>query len=486
MNFRAHGRSLPIALISLASTALLLAGCSGNSTNSMTNPQAVTGSSFVVGTDAPMASVTSFSVPIQGLCGVMVDPTTNMSQCVPLISGTPTVDFARFNGLQTLLDMNDIQVGTYTQIQVTLGAATIGYLDMTKTPPAVETETATYASPCSSTTSCTYTATLASPLVVTQSSAPVGLRVDFDLHKSIAVDGNGNITGSVTPTFNIGVVKNSDSGGHIDTLIASVVSVDTTGQSFVVQGPHGRQFTIDVSGTTQWEDGDSISSLVAGSSIVEVAGSLDRVDATIDADDVAILSQSGFYAGGQVTYVAPSTSTTSPASAPDFDLYVRGLLPTSTGLTLGQIATIDLSNNPKFFIRWMHNPLSELLFNSSTMMAGQHVSVGGPASGAQNASDVTVNRVVLRDWGFNGTVVAKSTPVSAAGVNSAFQMKINGFAGVLVPQTVTVYIVPGCGWRYGLNAMSDLQTNENVRVVGLLLNVNGQPVLIGHYVDELN
>lgn len=486
MNFRTQGRSVPIAVLSLAAATLLMAGCNGStSPTSTTNPQTVTGSSFVVGTDAPVASVTSFTVPIENICGVTTNPTTNLSECVPFISGTPSVDFARFNGLQTLLDMNDIQAGTYTQIQITLGAATLGYLDMTKTPPVIQTEQATYASSCTSTTSCTYTATLATPLVVAASSAPVGLRVDFDLRKSVAVDGSGNITGTVTPTFDIKTVGPSDAGAYIDTFIASVVSVNTTAQSFVVQGPHGRNFTINVSGTTQWENGDSLTTLVAGSSIVELSGTLDRADATIDADDVAILSQDGFYAGGQVTYVTPPTTGT---AAPSFDLYVRGLLPTSTGLTLGDIATIDLanSNSPKFFIRWMHNPLTELLFNPSTMMAGQHVSVGGPASGAASASDVTVKRVVLRDWGFNGTVVANSVAASATGVNSAFTMKINGFAGVLVPQTVTVYIVPECAWRNGLTAMSDLKVGDDVRVVGLLLNINGQPVIVGHYVDALN
>jgi len=210
---------------------------------------------------------------------------------------------------------------------------------------------------------------------------------------------------------------------------------------------------------------------------------LDRADATLDADDVAILSQDGFYAGGQVTYVTPPTTGT---AAPSFDLYVRGLLPTTTGLTLGDIATVDLGNNPRFFIRWMHNPLTELLFNSSSLMPGQHVSVGGPASGAASASDVTVKRVVLRDWGFNGTVTATSTAVSAIGVNGAFQMKINGFAGVLVPQTVTVYILPDSSWRNGLSSMSDLTVGQDLRVVGLLLNINGHPVLVGHYVDKLD
>ncbi len=482
-----RGKCLPIALISLAATALLIAGCNGGSAaTAPTNPttQAATGSSFVVGTDAPMASVVSFTVPIENLCGVTTNSTTGLSACVPLISGTPSVDFARFNGLQTLLDMNDIQAGTYTQIQITLGAATIGYLDTTQTPPAIQTEAATYDSACTSTTSCTYTATLTTPLVVAASSAPVGLRVDFDLHKSIGVDGSGNITGTVTPTFDVKTVGPSDAGAYIDTFIASVVSVNTTGQSFVIQGPHGRQFTINITGTTQWENGESISSLVAGSSIVEISGVLDKADATLDADDVAILSQDGFYAGGQVTYVTPPTTGT---AAPNFDLYVRGLLPTTTGLTLGQIATIDLSTDPKFFIRWMHNPLTELLFNPSSLLPGQHVSVGGPASGASSASDVTVKRVVLRDWGFNGTVTATSVtaPTTLTGVN-AFQMNITGFAGVLVPQTVTVYVVSDSLWRYGLTAQSDLTVGENVRVVGLLLNVNGQPVLVGHYVDELD
>ena len=91
-----------------------------------------------------------------------------------------------------------------------------------------------------------------------------------------------------------------------------------------------------------------------------VSGTLDKADATIDADEVAILSQNGFYATGQVTYVTPATGT-----ATSFDLYVRGLLPTTTGLTLGQIATVDLNGSENFFIYRMHNTLTQFLFNSS-------------------------------------------------------------------------------------------------------------------------
>jgi hypothetical protein len=429
----------------------------------------------VVGTDAPMASVTSFTVQVQG-----VSATDASNNTVQLLSGTPTVDFARFNGLQTLLDMNDVPVGTYTSISITLGSATIGYLNVPSGggEPTLATEAATYPS---SATTYTYTETLAKPLVVAEAGAPVGLRVDFDLRKSIGVDSSGAITGAVTPTFDISTVKNSDTGGYIDTLVAGVVSVNTTAQSFVVQGPHGQQFTINVNANTEWENSESLSDLTT-SSIVEVSGALDKADQTLDADDVAILSQDGFYAAGQITYVNPSTG---PATS--FDMYVRGVLPASTGINLGDIATVDLSNNPKFFIEWMHNPLTELLFNSSQMMPGQHVSIGGPASGAASESDVTAKRVVLRPWGFNGTVVANNIVPSISGSEvTAFEMKVTGFAGVLVPQKVIVFCLPKTGWRNGLSDMNSLAVNQNVRVVGLLLNIGGQPVLVGHYVDKLN
>ncbi len=62
---------------------------------------------------------------------------------------------------------------------------------------------------------------------------------------------------------------------------------------------------------------------------------------------------------------------------------------------------------------------------------------------------------------------------------------MNGVAGVLIPQTVTVYVTDVCKFRYGFNALNDV--NAKVRVVGLLLkNSSGDPVIIGHYVDDLN
>jgi hypothetical protein len=455
-------------LLSLSIAALLAAGCSGTNTTSTTptNQNVVAGPAFVVGTDAPLASVTSFTVQVQS-----VDAIDSSGNSVSLISGEPTVDFARFNGLQTLLDMNDVPVGTYSSVSITLGPATIGYLNQQAgAAPTIQTEPATL-------TNSTISIKLATPLVINQ-AAPVGLHMDFDLAKSIQLDSTGQITGQVNPTFNVNAVGPSDSGAYIDEFDAAVVSVNTTAQSFVIQGPHGRNFTVNVNGQTEWENNESINSL-STSSIIEISGTLDRADATIDADDVAILSQNAFYAAGQITYVQPSSGV-----ATSFDLYVRALLPTTTGLSLGQIAQVDLNGQENFFLYRWHNPLTEFLFNPSALLPGQHVSIGGPASGAANAQAVTIKRVVLRQWGFNGTIVPNSVNPSG----NTFQMQVNGFAGLLVPQTVTVYVAGPTVFRDGFTGLGSVGSGAKVRVVGLLLKdpISGQTVLLAHYVDSMS
>lgn len=464
-----HGKSFAFSLMPVALIALLASGCgttsNGNPSNSSSSSTPA-GPAFIIGTDAPLAGVVSFAVQVQSVDAI----DTNGNQ-VPLLSGSPTVDFARYNGLQTLLDMNDVPVGTYSSIAITLGSATIGYLQtQSGAPPAIQTMPAVL-------TQATFTQQLKSPLVVAQ-SGPVGIHLDFDLRQSIQVDSSGQITGQVTPTFDIKAITPSDPEAYIDEFDTGVVSVNAAGQSFVIQGPHGRQFTVNVTGQTEWDNNESISNL-STSSIVQISGTLDRADSTIDADEVAILSQDGFYAAGQITYVQPPSGTAS-----SFDLYVRGLLPTSTGLSLGQIAQINLSGSEKYFIYWMHNPLTQFLFNAGALVPGQHVSVGGPASGAMNPQAVTVKRVVLRHWGYVGTVV----PGSINDGNHTFQMDVKGFAGLLVPGPVTVFVADGTHFRDGLTKLDDAGSVTRIRVVGLLIKdpFSGNLVLLAHYVDDLD
>ena len=211
----------------------------------------------------------------------------------------------------------------------------------------------------------------------------------------------------VTPTFDVNAVGTGDSGAYIDEFDAAVVSVNTTAQSFVVQGPHGRQFTINVTGNTEWDNNESISQLTT-SSIVQISGVLDRVDATIDADEVAILSQNGFYASGLVTYVTPAAGT-----ATSFDLYVRGLLPTTTGLSSARSGK-SISPARKTSSSARHNPLTQFLFNSSLYAARSGRRHRRTRQRRSQPQAVATKRVVLRHWGYNGTVVPGSLNLATA------------------------------------------------------------------------
>ncbi len=463
MSPASHGNLFRLTLLLLASGALLATGCS-----STMNTSGPAGPAFVLGTDAPMAAVTSFLVQVSS-----IDAIDAKGNSVPLLSSAQTVDFARYNGLQTLLAAGNVTAGTYTSIKITLGSGTIGYLDTSSSPPTIKTEAATF-------TTSTVNVTLAKPLVVVHAGAPVGLRVEFDLAKSILVDGSGQITGQVDPVFNVRAVGENDAEAHIDELVGSVVSVNAGTQSFVLQLSRGIQITVNVNAQTSWDGGATLGTLAAGN-IVKVSGDLGSSILTVNADQVTLLSTQGFYASGLVTYVQPASG-----AATSFDLYVRGVLPSNTGVQLGQIAQVNLTGNENFHVAWMRDTMTQFLFNSSAMLAGQNVSIGGSASGAANAGAVSVDRVVLRNWGFNGTVVAGSVNTSAG----SFQMTVNGFAGVLIPQTVTVYIEGETEFRDGFSAMTDIggsSTTSNVRVVGLLFRdpTSGQPVILAHFVDDM-
>jgi hypothetical protein len=436
----------------------LLAGCSNNSSSPSGTPTPQSNSVFVTGLTLSDGSSTPVSV----------------------LNGTQTVDFARLNGLRTLLDINTIPTGTYTQAVVTLANPSIDYLNVTNpqtnppTHPTISTlDSSANSNPQLSLTTSTVTINLATPLVVSAGDID-GLRFEFDIRKSVALDGNGQITGAITPTLGLKGVTPSDADAYIDEFDAGVVSVNATGNSFVIQGPHGHQFTVNVNQQTEWEGNETINDLTPNS-IVEISGTLDRTSAAILANTVAIESQNKFWAGGLVTYVDPPVGT-----AADFDMYVRNVLPSGTGFSSGQISNIALTGQEKYFIHWWHNNWGSFLFTSTGLVPGQHVSIAGPFSNGQ----VTVKRVVLRHSGHTGTLVTGQTNTSAG----TFEFNSNGLAGVLFQGPVTVQVTPFTRYLGGLTGLGDLTgtTPLDLRVVGLVLKTNtGDPIFLAFSVEEL-
>ncbi|MGH9743265.1 MAG: hypothetical protein ACRD51_13055 [Candidatus Acidiferrum sp.] len=325
----------------------------------------------------------------------------------------------------------------------------------------------------------TVTISLTTPLVVDAGDV-IGLGFEFNIRKSVAVDGNGQITGVVNPMLDVKAITPSDADAYIDEFVGGVTTINVGGNSFTVQGAHGRAFTVNVNDQTEWEGSETINDLTT-SSIVSISGTLDRTAGTFLADTVAILSQDKFYAGGLITYVDPPVNT-----AQDFDLYVRSVLPAGTGFSSGQISTIDLTGNEKYFIYWMHNrfvnsTFGSIFFNAALLVPGQRVTIGGPFTNGA----VTVKRVVLRHEGHTGTLVANSVNVGA----STFQFNSNGLVGVLFNGPVTVYVTPFTKFLGSLTSLQDLTSNPTnpLRVVGLVLKdpISSQPVFVARSVEEL-
>jgi hypothetical protein len=454
-------------------------GCGAGNMSTPPVAQQQSGMVFVSGGDAPLPSVVSFKVVVSG-----ISVAEGMGTPITVTTGPQTVDFAKLNGMHTLLDLNTIPAGTYNTVIVTLASPEIDYLNVTNpqtnppTRPTISSLTATTTPPATLSMS-TVTISLSSPLTVSTGDV-VGLGFEFDIRKSLALDMNGQITGAVNPTINVNAITPSDADAYIDEFIAGVTTMNPAGNSFTIQGPHGHAFTVNVNDQTEWEGNETINDLTT-SSIVAISGTLDRTDGTFLADTVAILSQDNFFAGGLITYVDPPTGT-----AQDFDLYARDVLPAGTGFNSGQISTIDLTGNEKYFVYWMHNVFvnprwSNIFFNSSLLVPGQHVSIGGPFSNGT----VTVKRVVLRHEGHTGTLVAGSANTGT----STFQFNSNGLAGVLFNGPVTVYVTPFTRFGGGLKSLQDLTNNptSTLRVVGLVLKdpISGQPVFVARSVTEL-
>jgi len=449
---------------------LLLISCGGSmsSGNNSTQPASTSGSIFTVGTDAPLPSVVSCTLTVTGVT------VNNGSTDVSVFNGSQDIDFAKLSGLHQLLDLMSVPTGTYGSATVTISAAQIGYLDTSVTPPTVTTITGNLSS-------MTAMATFPKPFVL-NSGDLVGLRMEFDLRKSLAVDGNGQVTGDITPTFHMNLLNADNAQVSVDDFPVGVVGVQNS-TTFTAQGPHGRQWTVQSDNNTIMDDPSEPISSYTTDTIVLVSGQLDPVTKDIDASELQVLSNSKFYLGGLLTYVNPPA----PAAATTADLYVRDELPSINGIAPGDITTLTLNGSEIYRVGHIDLPITQLIFNNSAMAAGQRVGVGGDLTTANGTSTLTVKRVILRRQGQVGTLTGNV--VINHGNNGTFQINDNWTDGVLLPQPLTVMTTNFTNFidLSGLSALQG-QSGLTIRVVGFILfdTATSQPVFVARSVEVLN
>ena len=458
----------------LALCGLSMMGCGGGSgTTLSTNPQA--GAVFVTGEDAPLPSVLSLNLTINSIT------LTGASNSPQLVSAPITVDFARLVGLRAPLAFNAVPPDTYTKATFVLSSPVINFLS-TVNPPQVSTLNGTFVNPTSTNPQTTsVVVTFPTPMVV-GASGLAGMHTEFDIRQSLAVDGTGQITGVINPVMFIEAVKATNPEGQITDLTGTIVSVNVSGNSFLVQGPFGHQFTVDVDGSTAYNSGFTLATLPTSGGFVSLQGTV-QMDGSILASDVEFITTDAAFISGRILALNPTSGPVQTVT-----LWVGETVGTS-GL-IDTVQTVDVSAVSNYAICFFNNSWfsPNNLFGNSSMLVGQRIFIGGTFS-----STFTPSFISLRRQGVYGLVVPGSVTVTSGNAGN-FQLLNTGLLGMSLAGPLTVNTGAGTVFFQGNSntlTLTDLQTASatvSVPVVarGLVLkdSVSGDPVLWAHRVRE--
>jgi hypothetical protein len=447
--------------------AIVCVGC-GSSSNSNPTSSAQPANVFVTGEDAPLASVVGFQVTINS-----ITLNGSGSASAQVLSTPTTVDFARLLGLRSPLAFNSVAAGTYTSVTFSLANPVISYVQLTPTPTVTALD-GTFNSSGPTTDSVTVNFPAA---MVVGSNGLAGLRMEFDIRQSVAVDGNGNITGVVNPTIYAAAVGSTDTNGQVTDLTGGLVSVNVAGNTFLIQGPYGKQFTIDVSNSTKFNSGWNINDLAAPA-FVGVQGSY-QSDGSIMANNVEVITTSQAFISGRVLAINPNTGPVQTIT-----MWVGE---TSADLVseYGTIQQVNVSAVTQYDICFFSDLYTNAFFNNSDVLVGQRIFIGGSYSD----SVFTPQMISLRFQGVYGTLAPGSVTIDSGSTNTGtFQLQAGGLIGYSLggsPLTVAT----GSGTYFiNLTGLSALQSDGAIPLVagGLLFydSTLNSPLMLGAVVAD--
>lgn len=367
--------------------ALALSGCGG----SKPKPKVPTGSLITFIGDSPICDVLAFRPSITKLTLSPQGGGSDVAVIVSTPATAPTipVNFADLRDSMTVLNFATVAAGTYAAATVTLSNPQLVLFDPTMSPP-VRTQTVTM-------TTAAPKGPIATPLTITappsgQTQGPVSaLRLDFDFLQSIGVDAMGQVTGTVTPTFEMTALTPSASGmlAELEGVRGFVERVDTvsTNTSFtgdiVVQlfGPGttlsgAPTITVNLTGTTQLDGASGLNDLLTGSFVV-VNGFVDSkgnvVANTIEVEDRENADQNKIAFIGYVL-----SKTTDSSGNLQFNFYVHEEDPNpGFSVPLDSVVVVNTSSSTSYQFSSAPTNFANLSFNPTAIVPGQELIVHG-------------------------------------------------------------------------------------------------------------
>jgi hypothetical protein len=246
-----------------------------------------------------------------------------------------------------------------------------------------------------------------------------------------------------------------------------------------MQGPYGFSETVGVNAQTLYSGSYSFASLPVNA-IVSVEGTV-QADGSILAGEVEVITTDQAFISGRLLQVNPSSG---PAQT--VTMYIGEELPNLSGaFTRGQVVTFDVSQISNYDISFFDNWFTNLLFNSSSMVAGQRIFVGGSWDG--NSSTFTPDMISLRRQGALGVLVANSVNI-VSGNQGSFQLQNGSLLGYVAGGPFTVST--GSGTIFvNVNGLPGLSSAGSASIVarGLVFKDpnTGDPVVWAHRVRIL-
>jgi hypothetical protein len=271
--------------------------------------------------------------------------------------------------------------------------------------------------------------------------------------------------------------------GQITDLTGTIVSVNVSGNSFVMQGPFSHSFTVDVDGNTAYNSGFTLATLPSSGGFVSMQGTV-QTDGTILASDVEFITTDAAFISGRILALNPTSGPVQTVT-----LWVGETVGT-TGL-IDTAQTLDVSAVSNYAICFFNNswfsPNNQ--FGNTSMLVGQRIFIGG----IFNSTAFTPSFISLRRQGVYGLTVPGSVTVTSGNAGN-FQLLNTGLLGLSLGGPLTVNTGAGTIFFQGNSntlSLTDLQTASatvSVPVVarGLVLkdSVSGNPVLWAHRVRE--
>ncbi len=457
----------------LGLAALSLTSCGGpTSTVSSPAPQG-SGTLAILGTDAPLCNVYSFTVTISG---ITLTPQGGGAPVSILGSGqTMTVDFLRLMDFNTVLHLASVPVGTYSQMTLTLSSAQLTVIDVTQSPPV----------PIPITTSlenASVTINLNPALEITRDGT-ASLLVDFHLFRSVETL-NNQVTGMVNPVMTVSRMSHTPQHGlgRLDDLHGIVQSVSTTSSnasfigSFTLQrgAGFGAVLTIHVTGNTEFEGapGLGLNTLATGS-FVEVEAFVDA-DGNIVAREVEL---EGTVEGeGRAAFEGVVLWVDLPGQTNQFVMFVRGEHPdVRPSIPLRSALTVNLSGATNFRIVRPDINQANLTFGPTNIGVGQAViAIGTFQSGTPNTLEAA--GVALRPQTLRGTFGQLLGPAPAETTVGGFNMV--PCSPLFKGQAINVFTFAVTEF-YGMSDLTGLNNNTPVHAKGLLFYEPGTVTING-------